>query len=280
MISNINTLAAMLMASIAFVACSSDSNEIEEVQAQSPQQYTMIVIANNSDEAKTRALSFNDNAVKTTWNDGEKVYVCRFQDSKYVSIGVLTAAASGNGTTKLTGTVTVPTSSPLSSNEELTYFLHDINWSYGQQNGELTGTNSIEDKHDFAMASSTGYTINGSQITDNITLSSQQAIFKFTLTDGTNPISANTLTISDSNDKLIQSEPHDGTAKTSGAVTVSTSGKSELYVALRNSYSGQSGSNNLTLTATTADGTYTCTKTNVSFTHGEYYPVTLKMTKN
>ena len=82
MIYNIKTLAALLIASATFVACSDDDNITEEQPVQ-PQVYTMTVDASKggdaADSRTTRALSIDDsgtkNVLNATWATSENVYV-------------------------------------------------------------------------------------------------------------------------------------------------------------------------------------------------------------
>jgi hypothetical protein len=97
----------------------------------------------------------------------------------------------------------------------------------------------------------------------------QQAIVKFTLkdkADGTTLLNPTALTIQFGEESIsLTSIP---------AETYSTNGNGVLYVAIPG-FSGQ----NVTLTATCSSGTYNYTKSNVTFTNGKYYEITVKMTK-
>ena len=72
---NIRTLAALLIASATFAACSSDDNIIDE-QPASQQVYTLSVSATKGgDEALTRALSLDGKTLNATWAQNEEVTV-------------------------------------------------------------------------------------------------------------------------------------------------------------------------------------------------------------
>ena len=96
----------------------------------------------------------------------------------------------------------------------------------------------------------------------------QQAIVKFTLSDGTNALNPTALTIDNG---LGDDYP---LTLTIPASTYTTNGNGVLYVALPE-FSGET----VTLTATCTSGTYTYTKSYATFVNGKYYEITVKMTK-
>ena len=98
----------------------------------------------------------------------------------------------------------------------------------------------------------------------------QQAIVKFTLSDGTNALNPTALTINVEGD-LSGDYP---LTLTIPASTYTTNGNGVLYVALPE-FSGE----DVTLTATCSSGTYTYTKNNATFVNGKYYEISVKMTK-
>lgn len=299
---DIRTLAALLIASATFAACSSSDDSIIEqpVNPTEPQVYTMTIEATKStgDAATTRALSLDGKTLNVKWNEGEMVYVLqqnKDNTADWYYVGKLTAAASSNATTTLSGTLTVElgeagadldTDAPA-----LRFVLHGnalgssnaSDYSTGQ-NGLLTGTGSIEEKYDFASCdvANTSYTIDTEaktvSVTGGITLVSDQAIVKFSLyqADGTTPINATSLAITSTGDMKA------GRAYNSDATTIITQSVSltglegstnNLYVALCN-YNATA----YTLTATDAAGnTYTYGPKTATFTNGKYYEVKVKM---
>ena len=197
MVSNIKTLAALLMAGAAFAACSGSDDSIAEQQPENPtapKTYTMTVQVTKGDAAATRALSLDGKTLNVKWNEGEKVIVA--QDE--TTIGTLTAQASSSGTTTLTGEVT-----GLNPNKDVNFYLHSVNRRYDsifdgpshiywEQKGVLQKPaegrdHSIETNYDFAACtvSKEKISINGTKIsvTGGIALASRQAIVKFTLLD-------------------------------------------------------------------------------------------------
>lgn len=190
------SLAALLIASATFAACSSSDDNIIEEQPVQPKEkvYTMTVQATKGDAAGTRGLSLDGKTLNVKWYEGEKVIVA--QDE--ATIGTLTAQASNNGTTTLTGEVT-----GLDPNKDVSFYLHSVNRRYNsiydglshidwEQKGVLQkpaeGTDhSIETSYDFAACtvSKEKISINGTEISvaGGIALASRQAIVKFTLLD-------------------------------------------------------------------------------------------------
>ena len=306
MMTNIKTLAALLIASATFAACSSDDNTIDQQPAQpaGQQVYTMTIQATKStgDEANarvaTRALSLDGKTLNVKWNEGEVVYVLQ-QDKDNTAywnyVGKLTAAASSNATTTLSGTLTLEigesgteldTEAPA-----LRFVLHGNALGSGNasdystgQNGLLTGTGSIEEKYDFASCdvAKGSYSIDTEaktvSVTVGITLVSEQAIVKFSLyqTDGTTPINATSLAITSTGDmKTGRAYESDATTITTQSVSLTglEGSTNNLYVALCN-YNATA----YTLTATDAAGnTYTYGPKTTTFTDGKYYEVKVKM---
>lgn len=299
---NIKTLAALLIASATFAACSSDDNVLEEqpTNPTEPQVYTMTIEATKStgDAVTTRALSLDGKTLNVKWNEGEMVYVLQ-QDKDHTAdwnyVGKLTAAASSNATTTLSGTLTLEigeSGTDLATDAPaLRFVLHGNALGSGNasdystgQNGLLTGTGSIEEKYDFASCdvANTSYTIDTEaktvSVTSGITLVSEQAIVKFSLyqADGTTPVNATSLTIMSTGDmKAGRTYVSDATTITTQSVSLTglEGSTNNLYVALCN-YNATA----YTLTATDAAGnTYTYGPKTATFTDGKYYEVKVKM---
>ena len=232
------------------------------------------------------------------WNEGEMVYVLQ-QDKDNTAdwnyVGKLTAAASANATTTLSGTLTVELGESGTNLDTeapaLRFVLHGnaldssnaSDYSTGQ-NGLLTGTGSIEEKYDFASCdlAKGSYTIDTEaktvSVTGGITLVSEQAIVKFSLyqADGTTPINATSLAITSTGD-MKKGRVYESDATTIITQSVSLTGlkgsTNNLYVALCN-YNATA----YTLTATDAAGnTYTYGPKTTTFTNGKYYEVKVKM---
>ena len=209
---DIRTLAALLIASATFVACSSDNDIISENQkpVNLTGKYTMTVNASKgSDAASTRALSLDRNSENTRnvlnvkWANTDEVSV--FPTSSWLTpLGTLTAAASDNGSTSLTGDLT---SAP-SAGDKLNLLFPRAKWDYTGQTGVLlSDANSIEKKYDYALAEVTvdeveDYTIT---TTGDADFQSQQAIVKFILKNKSDnsSLNASSLTVSAASNKLV-----------------------------------------------------------------------------
>ena len=162
-------------------ACSNnDENILEEVsQPDQPKVYTMTVEATKGDNG-TRGLVLDNDYLKVKWDQGETVYVMKWdeEESKWYEIGELTAEASNNASTTLNGTLT---EAPEANNTKL--FLHGTSVSYDNQQGTLK---YIAENCDFATAMIKNIVTD--ETTNNFTVSgiefiSQQAIVQFHLKD-------------------------------------------------------------------------------------------------
>lgn len=198
------TLAALLMACVAFTACS-DKDDIANETLQpvtTINKYTMTVNATKGDEGSTRAFALDGKTLKVKWADTDKVSV--FKAGTTTLLGTLTAAASETGITTLSGDLT----GTVNEGDKLHLLFPRADWTYADQSGVLLGDgNSIEKNYDYAMADVTVAAIDGSHITTtaDANLASQQAIVKFILKNKAtdNPINAKKLTISAASNKLV-----------------------------------------------------------------------------
>lgn len=254
---DIRTLAALLMASATFAACSSDDNITADQPAQpaGKQVYTMTVQASKGGDAATRALTLSGKTLNATWATTENIYVQKGSDWAGGSLQPDANAA----TATLKGTLSGVS---IAKNDVLTLqFPRSGALDYSGQVGTLE---DIAAKYDYATATVTVASVTDGNITTTGTASfnNQQAIVKFTLldkADGTTSLSATELTVSDG---------------TTDYTITPASATSEIYVAIPG-FSGET----VTLTATEGLDTYTYEKTGVTFTNGQYYEITVKMTK-
>ena len=283
-------------------ACSSSDNTIDQQPAQpaGQQVYTMTIQATKAtgdDEVTTRALSLSGKMLNATWKQGETVDVYKIAgDETYTSVGTLTAQADGASAT-LSGDL----SGSFAAGDNLALFFLGGEMHYDGQSGVLLsadGANSIEDNYDYAAAYGVVTAVEGTTLTvknqgdnaDQIAFANQQAIVKFTLKDKAtgSAISVNSLTLHDAGNNiyLIIDYLHRGAANMGDlAVTRSTTG-SEFYVAIKTKEEGGApASLDLTLTAVDEESDpaspvyYTYAKSGVSFIPGQYYEVTVSMTK-
>ena len=202
-----NYTAAFAAAILAVVSCQKEKELTPEVTApEEPavKEYTLSVNASKGED--TKALSLDGKTLNVKWADTDQVSV--FPESWATpAMGTLTAAASETGSTTLTGSVT-----GAAINDKLNLLFPRAEWNYTGQKGILLGDeNSIEKKYDYATAQVTVSDVEGTTITtDPATLESQQAIVKFRLTDGTNPLAVNSLKIEASSNKLVANKSYRG----------------------------------------------------------------------
>ena len=137
--------------------------------------------------------------------------------------------------------------------------------------GQVGTLGNIAAKYDYAIATDVMFDIEGDHIvgTNSATFENQQAIVKFTLkdkADGKTLLSPTELTINYGSESISLTSIPDATysTNTAGVLFVAIPGFTDK---------------NITLSATCADGNYTFTKSGVTFTNGEYYDITVKMTK-
>ena len=289
--SSIKTLAALLMVGVAFAACSSSDDSIIEqpVNPTEPKTYTMTIKASKGDDNTTRGLYWNNpntyDEIKVLWHEGEKVRVVQ----KGVMVGTLTSAASVNGSTTLSGTLT-----GVIQDGDLQFYLHadeNCKMDYTGQNGGVMKQNendgNIEYNYDFAEAKLTKHEFRLDTQTGTITNSdnsqlnftSSQAIVRFELfnSDGTQNVYAKELIISDGNTgNIVQSIDGLTGTKTYGSVTHAPSASSQscIFTMALN----LEDASDLRLFALDSDGIlYTYEKSGVTFEKGKYYKVKVRM---
>ena len=260
---NIHFWGLLLMAGLAFTACSNDSDEIENNPAEpvtnnvlpnTAVTYTMSIEASKGEEAgsrDTRALSPNGTTVSSTWTKDDQVDVYKGSEK----IGTLKAQSSGASTT-LSGTLTT---SGLQIGNELT--LKYLSPSYTTQNGTLTGnSNSIDKTCDYSTATVTIANIESSKVTTSgaANFVNQQAIVKFTVKNNAGTaVNASKLVIT------VEGNTYTITPPTA---------TSELYVALP-----EMSDKTMRLVATVSAATYVYMKSGVTFEKGKYYTRGVKM---
>lgn len=257
---DIRMLASLLLAGAALLSCSSDDETPASTPEtpETPKTCTMTVQATKG--ADTRALAVDGTELASTWTAGDVVTVLSSDEA--TTYGKLTAQSSGASTT-LTGTLETAPANGAS------LLLKYLSASYGAQDGTLTGTdNSIDKVCDYSTATVTAtVTGDGSDkhvTTDAASFANQQAIVKFTLTDGTNAINATALTVSDGTNNI--------TLSNIPADTYTANGDGVLYVALPG-FSGKT----VSLTAATSSSVYTYSKGSITFDDSKFYRIQVTM---
>ena len=256
----------VLMTAATLTACSGDDSIIDEQQPTYPNgTYTMTVSASKGGDASTRALSPSGSALNATWAMTENIYVKKGETWATGSLQPQDNAATATLKGALSGI-------SIAENDDLTLqFPKSGDITYAGQVGTLA---DIAANFDYATATveveSVSATGNINPKAATTTFQNQQAIIKFTLkkSDGSAlPANPTAFTISDGTSTVsLTSIP---------TATYTTNGAGVLYVA----FPAAGTSKTVTLTATVGDDTYTCEKSGVTFTNGQYYTITVKMTK-
>jgi len=265
-ITDIRTLAALLMAGAAFTACSSDDDSIIDEQPVNPakQTYTFTVKASKGDDGTTRALTLTGEGNKTlkAYWDGTETVTVKEGDTPLGTLTV-TPDATDNTQATLSGEL-----DDAPSGNELTLELYSN--AYSSQDGTLA---YIASHCDYATATTTvAYDAVNKTITGtDADFTNQQAIIKFTLQDkgnGNASISPSAFTVSDGTSTVeLTSIP---------PATYTANGDGVLYVA----FPAAGTAKTITLTATVGTATYIYeTATAKTFTNGQYYEITVKMMK-
>jgi hypothetical protein len=254
---NVLILSALCFAAmtLVFSGCKKENNDPQE-PAQ-VQTYKMSIQASKGTDSQAngprRVLSLDGNTLNATWKAGEQVTVYNETQSADLT-GHLEAQTSG-ANVQLEGTL----SGAVSVGDELLLKYQTPN-NYATQDGTLE---YISANCDYATATVTVATVEGGAITADAdaVFANQQAIVKFTLKneDGSATIEAKPLVI----------EVAGGTYTVTPA-----SATSEMYVALPG-FTSQ----NITFTATVGSDTYKKEVASVSLTNGEFYQITVEMTK-
>ncbi len=250
------TAITFLMAGIVFCGCSKSNDE--PIEPVGPKTYSLTIEASKGGDAKTRALTPGETSLVSTWETSDLVYVTKSGASS--SCGSLQPKSSG-ATATLSGKIT----GEFAQGDELTFQYPRENIDYTGQIGTLA---DISGKYDYSKATATVDVVgtNAITVTGFSGFENQQAIVKFILKDVYGySVNATSLKVSATGLKT------SGTA--TGDITVTpTSATDEFYVAL----SGIS-STTVSLTATAETDTYVYEKSNVTFTNGKYYVITVKM---
>ncbi len=238
---NIFMLAAV---AVAFVSCEKENTPVDGT-------FTLTVDASKEGTKGTKQLGLDGSTLNATWAAGEQVKVYNGE----TLLGTLTPQTTGSAHTKLSGTL----EGTIAVGDVLT--LKFLSPDYGSQDGTLA---YIAANCDYAVATVTVSGFSGDatktiKTTGHANFVNQQAIVKFTLKDTSNAdISATQLVVNDG--------ATDYTINPASAA-------SEIYVAIPG-FRGQT----VRLTATVGSVAYTYEKSNATFTNGQYYEITVKMT--
>ena len=256
----------MAALALTFAACSNDDNDFEN-PAQQPAEAQGIpftaTISMGGDKATTRALSENGSGLTATWTVDEEVALIHNGIIDKVTV----ASVSGNDAT-ISGTITTD-----ADGADVTvifpYSAVDLDTKdvkadllYAQSGGTL---DDVAAKYDVRKGNGTLKVSGTASLNDDVTLTNQFAIFKFT-----------------TQSKPDQSSSLQNTNVTSLTVTIGAqdyvitpgSATSTLYAALP-AVSGQT----VSFTATDGSNLYAASKASVSIAATKYYQSTVKMGK-
>lgn len=297
-------MAAALTTGLA--ACAGSDDNIEQntpdipTNPTTPKNYTLTVTATKGGDA-TRALGLSSDGMTLNawWKAGETVEVENFGDfftSDPVKLGGKLTAQNTGGvgddvtlSGQLTGNIAV--------NDRLYLNYPQTDIYYTGQDGTLE---TISERYDYASAQVTvtaidpqtgALTINDNNGGDNVaTFKNQQSIVRFRLmkNDGTTPVAAKNLTISakyGSNERIITGTDAEGNYVTGPLAIIvpddpddpNDGSASEIYAAIKTNVSVAT---DISLTANDADSkAWTYSRSNVQFTEGQFYSITVKMSE-
>ena len=290
-IMNIRTMAALLIASAAFTACSNEDGAVigeQPAATQTPQVYTLTLQAANATGAQHRALELDGEKLVAKWAAGDELTVINVTSMNPLG-GTLTASnVSADGKTctfsgTLAGTIAV--------DDQLALHYHATS---GTQDGTLESAAASDQANAIVTVASAhegNITISESEASFNTTT----AVLKLTLKDGSaNALNATSLKMTVDGVDIFTASPT--------AATYTANGNGVLYFAVPEKFDAaaiiaqeKSGGSptpmqidtwmtnlntyDVTFTATVGSDTYTATKTGYKLAAGKYYATELTMSK-
>ena len=256
----IRYLFSFVALAIIMAACSSDENT-QESTGRNGQKMPFTATISVGD-ATTRSLTeaTDGSAITTSWKKDEQVALIH---NGQIDVMTVTAVNEETKAATIKGDITSATNGeavtvvyPASAVDQDTKAVKaDL---LKAQDGSL---NTISEKLDYRTATTTlAVSEGGSTFGSSVTLALQNAIWKLSLTDGTNAIKATQVNIVKGEDELIvMVMPEEGTF-------------SEFYVAVPAVSNGT-----INISAATSEGDYTYSKTGITFKAGKYYVSTMAM---
>lgn len=247
------SLATLVFAGFIGTACSSDDEQ------KSTATLTLAATKKNYDSV-TRAISYvnPDDAtqgITTTWATTDKVAVYSSGwAGKIGDLSPMNGKTEGNKT-KLDGNVS-PDNLNIGDRTELIF--PRTTWSYEGQVGTLA---TISSKYDYAIASAqvTFIDQNNKIYASDAMFVTQQAIVRYIIKYGGNPLNVNSMTIVAASGKLVKSRTLDGTSVEYGGLEIKpASATNVLDVAIRNDFKE---GDKYTLTVKAGDEIYSSTST-------------------
>lgn len=260
------------MAALALVmaACSSEDNALENATPVKPGLIPFSATVAPLSGATTRTVytpgtdGESKPIINVAWKEGDQIFIARLTPDLGTAGTVTVGEPNGDGSAPLSGNI-----SGADGNEIEAYYPASAynNWGdfsekYNAQDGTLSG---IQDNLDYRKGTGKISVIGDkATLADKLQMKSQIAIWKLTLqnTSGAN-LNATKVTIKAGSDII--------------AATKDISATSEVHMAVPFNTSPTTF-DNLTIEATTADGTYTyAAPSAVNLSHSTYYQSTVKM---
>lgn len=288
---NIRTLAALLIASAAFTACSNEDGAVigeQPAQQQAPQVFTLTLQAGKTDGAGTRALALDGTKLVAKWAADDELTVINVTTGTPLG-GTLTASnVSADGQTctfsgTLTGTIAVD---------------NQLALHYHATSGTQDGTLESAAANDQAFANVTVASVEAGNITisgGTATFNTTTAVLKLTLKDGSaNALKATSLKMTIDGVDIFTASPTAATYTANGdgvlyfAVPRQIEAADKIVVVKSGGYPTEELLNTwmtnlntypVTFTATVGSDTYTATKTGYKLAGGKYYATELTMAK-
>ena len=251
-------MAAMALTAATLTACSSDDLTINEATVQKDRVLTLVATLDSNADATTRStMTDNGTTITTAWEVGDKIWV------NYDKAGGGNAFAKGTVSAVTDGkaTVTVDLVNPKDASIIVFGFPYD-HWIEAKdvRIDQLGTLDDINQNH-AAISGSGTLTVVGSVATlpDNVSMNQEMAIWKLNFTNGVTDITDQITSLN------INFGPYDDYIITPNA-------QSDIYVALSPVDGG-----NITITAATATGNYSYSKSGVTLDNGKFYRSTVAM---
>ena len=215
---------------------------LEESTPQAGESYTLTLQATKAVDTKALDLTNNGARLSQYWKSTEKVMV--FYKGNFAgTLDVVVPDPASDPkpkTATLSGKVQIH---GLAVDDVLTLMIPgraDEKWDYTGQNGVLTGTSSIEDSFDFATATVTINSFEGTtaHTTADAQFKNQQSIYRFDFKENDALKAVKWFTVSSSRNQLVTSRSYTNDAWASNygdlTVTLTGDGATSPYVSLRN----------------------------------------------
>ena len=265
-------LFSMAALALTMAACGSEDNTLETATPAKPGlipfSATVAPLSGATTRTEYTEVTSGDDAgkINVAWKEGDQIFITRLTPDLGTVGTVTVGKPNDDGSAPLSGNISgadgseIEAQYPASATSDWLTFTE----KYNAQDGTLSG---IQDNLDYRKGTGEISVIGGkATLADKLQMKSQIAIWKLTLqnTSGAN-LNAAKVTIKDGSDVI--------------AATTDISATSEVYMAVPFNTSPATF-DNLTIEATTADGTYTyAAPSAVNLSHSTYYQSTVKMAR-